>query len=240
MTIKEDLSWIIDYTNLSGEKEYKENIDFVHSLGLKCDSVGWCELDLGRGDIDKLFEKMNLYAETHNALLRGNYWKEYNDFESEWYFLDTMYGEDNPNYVTVLDNNRCEMEIRELRAYRIPKFTAVVNNAPFDVVTEHFRDACIKHKFSGVDFYWIRDTGKYDATQYFGLILKNGVSEFTCDCDLRYSNETKTKDKKTGSYANAELYQKFQNIGGRLAELSRMFYDLSCIFFPLQGGDFNT
>jgi hypothetical protein len=59
------------------------------------------------------------------------------------------------------------------------------------------------------------------------------VSEYACYCDLSYSSTTKIKDKKNGSYANSQLYARFQNIGGRIAELSRMFYDLDC-YFPLQ------
>ena len=44
MIIKDYLSWILDKphdSDIKGEEQYKRNIEFVHSLGLKCDCVGW-------------------------------------------------------------------------------------------------------------------------------------------------------------------------------------------------------
>ena len=48
MKYTETLDWILDKrgAKLGDEAAYKENIDFVHSLGLKCDCVGWSKLDL--------------------------------------------------------------------------------------------------------------------------------------------------------------------------------------------------
>ena len=46
MQYNESLLWILDKDcKISGLKDqdekFKANIDFVHSLGLKCDCVGW-------------------------------------------------------------------------------------------------------------------------------------------------------------------------------------------------------
>ena len=53
MNYKEHLTWILDKKNHRfGDDKYQENIDFVHSLGKKCDCVGWSELDLDEPDVD--------------------------------------------------------------------------------------------------------------------------------------------------------------------------------------------
>ena len=49
MKYSEELLWILDKpgTTLHNQDEaFQENIAFVHSLGLKCDCVGWCKMDL--------------------------------------------------------------------------------------------------------------------------------------------------------------------------------------------------
>ncbi len=42
--IEEKITWIID--GVDKADEYDKAIDFVHSFGLKCDSVGWSSLKL--------------------------------------------------------------------------------------------------------------------------------------------------------------------------------------------------
>lgn len=66
------------------EGKYKQNIDFVHSLGLKCDSVGWCKLDLNRSDINEILDKIEEFCKRGNWLARGFYNCEYDGFESDW------------------------------------------------------------------------------------------------------------------------------------------------------------
>ena len=82
MKIIETLDWILDKNDkrINGEEEYLLNIEFVHSLGLKCDYVGWSTLDLQnpRADeilsaIDSFCSKRDLYKEIcglHKRLVR--------------------------------------------------------------------------------------------------------------------------------------------------------------------------
>ena len=64
MNIKEQLIWILDKKdNIYSDKNIKENIDFVHSLGKKCDRVGWCELDLNEPDAYDVLEKIKAFCD---------------------------------------------------------------------------------------------------------------------------------------------------------------------------------
>jgi len=38
--MKEELLWILDKEFEDNEEQYERNINFVHSLGLRCDRVG--------------------------------------------------------------------------------------------------------------------------------------------------------------------------------------------------------
>lgn len=258
MKSDEELLWIMDYTrsSISYEEEYpdrsisknewlerkqrkfyekiKQNVEFVHSLGFKCDSVGWSSLDLNRHDIDFVLEKINIFAFEEKLYLRGVYSRKFSDFESEWYLLESKYlSNDEWSSTYVIDRDGNPLKIDEVYAYKIPKFTQVLWDYGLPQVYEGFRDCCVNHGFSGVDFYWIRDIGRYNATQFFGLIIENIVPEFACDRYLSYC-DSKVKGYRSFDHAvDSPLYQKFLALGGKLPKLSQMFYDLD-IRLPIQ------
>ena len=63
MNFKENLLWILDKKNHRfEEKSYQENIDFVHSLGKKCDCVGLSELDMDEPDADEVLNKIEAFC----------------------------------------------------------------------------------------------------------------------------------------------------------------------------------
>ncbi len=258
MKIEEHLLWILDYEKdtCSYEEEvlekcisnsewaernwnkqeanFKKNVEFVHSLGLKCDSVGWCSLDLNRPDIDSLLEKINAFAVKEGLYLRGNYGRGCSDFDSEWYLLESKYLSNGEwNYVNVTGRNGNSLKIDEVYAYKIPKFIQALWDNKLPHVNEDIRKCCLNHGFSDVDFYWIRDIGRYNATQFFGLIIENIVPEFACDRYLSYC-DSKNKDyKKNDHSVGSPRYQKYLALGGMLPKLSHMFYDLG-INLPIQ------
>lgn len=258
MKIDEHLSWILDYKKdtysyeeevpdkcisssewvernyIKFEAKIKENVEFVHSLGLKCDSVGWCSLDLNRPDIDSLLEKINAFALKEGFYLRGNYSREISDFDSEWYLLESEYLSNGEwNYVNVTDRNGNLLKIDEVYAYKVPKYIQALWNTKLPHVNENIRNCCLNHGFSGVDFYWIRDIGRYNATQFFGLVIENTVSEFACDRYLSYSDSKDKEYKNNDHSVGSPLYQKYLALGGTLPKLSQMFYDLG-INLPIQ------
>jgi len=82
MVARDYLSWILDRPNMEvyeakqklhgdeyrkwysaySEENYRRNIEFVHSLGLKCDPVGWCLLELDRPDIGEILDKIDAFC----------------------------------------------------------------------------------------------------------------------------------------------------------------------------------
>ena len=68
MKYKEKLDWILDELDENGkdtgydENKYKVNIDFVHSLGQKCDCVGWSVLDLAAPYADNILAKTEEFS----------------------------------------------------------------------------------------------------------------------------------------------------------------------------------
>ena len=73
MKFKEELSWILDEKEHTfSYKKIDKNIDFVHSLGLKCDCVGWSELmldDPRADEILKSYEKDNCIRRRYGPFL---------------------------------------------------------------------------------------------------------------------------------------------------------------------------
>ena len=93
MRYTEKLLWILDENPAKrrgyNEEKVRENIDFVHSLGLKCDCVGWCELDLGDSKTEEYLEKIAAFCKSKDLWARGWYTRTYADTQSSWYKLGT-------------------------------------------------------------------------------------------------------------------------------------------------------
>jgi len=258
MKLEEQLLWILDYKRDTTsyeeevpdksitmkewaarnwnkrEEKLKKSINFIHSLGLKCDSVGWCRLNLNRLDIDNLLEQIYAFALKEDLYLRGCYSRDYSEFESEWYVLEATYLSNGEwDYRNVKDREGNPLTIPEVSAYKISKYTQVVWGNSLPYVQESFRSCSYNHRFSGVDYYWIRDIGRYNATQLFGLMIDQLVPEFACDRYLSYSNAKNKGHNNIDRSFNPLLHQKYMELGGYLPKLSQMFYDLR-VHLPIQ------
>jgi hypothetical protein len=178
MKIIETLDWILDKNDkwINGEEEYLLNIEFVHSLGLKCDCVGWSTLDLQNPRADEILSAIDSFCKKNGWRARGIYTRKYADYTSDWYELVPTTFKDN----TLCDFDECDseqgetVEIYNLRAYHelrpSPKW-----GYKSILVPERFRDTCIRHGITDVDFCWAKDKGKYQAEQYFHLY---------CNCQI--------------------------------------------------------
>lgn len=237
MRMEEHLLWIIDNpkdTYCYNEETVKKNIEFVHALGLKCDCVGWCNLDLNRSDIDVLLEQIHAHVLKEGLLLRGWYNRKDSDFESEWYLLESKYlSNDERNFANVTDRNGNSFKIEELYAYKVPKDIQVLWGIKLPLVNENIRNCCLNHGFSGLDFYWIRDIGRFHAARFYGLIIENLVQEFACDRYLSYCDSKIQSNRNYDYSVGSPLYLKYAAIGGMLPKLSQMFYDLH-VNLPIQ------
>lgn len=167
----ENLLWILDKpdtANYSFDQKIQENIAFVHSLGKKCDSVGWSALSPDDPQADDILEKIAIFCEIDDWIARGHYTREYADFDSDWFCIDSVPFKDNTfgEYVTIPTQDGSTIKTCSIKAYReltaAPKWWG--NNL---YVPERFYKAYCDNGMTGLDFCWVKDTGRYVAEQYF-------------------------------------------------------------------------
>ena len=88
MKYMEKVHWILDKlgTTIQNQDEhFKENISFVHSLGKKCDSVGWSTLSKDDPKAEEILRKISAFCQEKGWVARGVYHREYTDFDTDWY-----------------------------------------------------------------------------------------------------------------------------------------------------------
>ncbi len=213
MKFKEKLTWILDKKNHRfNDDKYQENIDFVHSLGKKCDCVGWSELDMDEPDADEVLDKIQNFCKEQGWRARGWYERTYTDIESDWYELKTESFKDNTEldcFIVETQNGK-KLYLSVISAYH------EINIAPKgfrDVcVPDRFRKACINNGITDVDFCWVQDKGRYEAEQYFYLFPHKRIARIAYD---------RTIDKKQKA--------RMMSLGGYLPKIASIFYDLQRI-----------
>ena len=78
MKVIETLDWILDNDDKSivDDEKYRLNIEFVHSLGLKCDCVGWSTLDLQNPRTNEILSAIDSFCKKTDgkpeAFTQGN------------------------------------------------------------------------------------------------------------------------------------------------------------------------
>ena len=215
MRIIETLDWIIDYNDsrIVGDENYRLNIEFVHSLGLKCDRVGWCKLDLSHPNLDEILCKIKAYCKNMNCRVRGYYKRTYSDYESDWYEL--ILSDFNDNTVCGSEEYKSiqgkTVEVLSIRAYNETK------SSPKEwyesvFVPERFRDACIRNNVSGVEFCWAKDKGKYQAEQYFCLYSEHNVKSVISDMGLPKADKKRINSLGGALAKIAAIVDEFQRI----------------------------
>ncbi|MBQ2942580.1 MAG: hypothetical protein IJD97_10125 [Clostridia bacterium] len=216
MLIKEKLSWILDKKGKSkGEKEYQINIDFVHSLGKKCDCVGWSKLYMDEADANDVLDEIKRFCKKNGWTARGFYERTYQDVVSDWYEVKTGNFKDESfaDRVCILSEDGEDMFHIVMRAYH--ELTASPKEWLGVCVSERFRNACIKNNVEDVDFCWIQDKGKYEAMQWFYIYPKKQIAHIACDRGLKKSD-----------------YFKIKALGGALPKIASIFSELQYISLP--------
>ena len=226
MRYNESLHWILDKdckTKSSGRQSlaeqealYQLNIDFVHSLGLKCDSVGWCRMDLGRPDIHELFSKIEEFCRRESWGVRAWYYREFTG-ESDWFALKTADFKDNAlsNYGNIPDREGNDLRIARIKAYAdlTPGPKSVPN---FVAVPERFRQICMEQNIP-CDYFWLEDKGKWDGTQYFCIVPAYSVPRAAVS---GYDHHGENP---------AEMFEK---LGGMLPKVMQLCYDVWSVALP--------
>lgn len=213
MKYKEKLLWILDKIDQKSDgNEYQENIDFVHSLGKKCDCVGWSELDMDEPDAHDVLDRIQTFCKERGYRARGWYERVYTDVESDWYEIKSEPFRDDTvvDIITVKTQNGDDLYLNVINAYR------ELNVAPKGFrkvcVPDRFRKACIENGITDVEFCWVKDKGRYEAEQYFYIYPERYIPRIIYDRSIR-QNQT----------------ERLQILGGKLPEIASVFYNLEHI-----------
>lgn len=213
MKYKEQLTWILDKKSRKfNDDNYQENIDFVHSLGKKCDSVGWSVLEMDEPDADEVLDKIQAFCKEKGWRARGWYERTFEDVNSDWYELKTEEFKDN----TILDVFPVESQTGGKLYLEVISAFHEIGITPKGChnicVPDCFRKACLNNGITDVDFCWVQDKGRYEAEQYFYIFPHKIIPRIIYD---------KTLDKKQTS--------RLQSLGGYLPKIASIFYDLDHI-----------
>jgi len=208
----EKVYWILDKTGSTlhnKDEEYRENIAFVHSLGKKCDCVGWSTLKRDDPRAEEILQKITAFCKENGWKARGLYTREYAELDTDWYRIDGVYFKDGTvgKYTDAPAQDGGFVKMCSMKAYR--ELTAAPKTQGNSLyVTERFRKACEDNNIPGVDFCWITDTGKYDAQQYFEVFAAQRIPQVAVAWDLKKQD-----------------FRKLGSDSGWLPRLGEVFYD---------------
>lgn len=219
MKYTETLVWILDK---DGEPDYNEelarqNIEFVHSLGLKCDCVGWSRLELGDPRAKDILAAIKSFCKENNWSARGWYTREFAERESDWYAI--RFAEANDRFlgsrISVPADNGDKADLFNIKACQ-DLTVSPKEWCELKLVPEQFRESCIKLDLTDVDFCWAQDRGKYRSAQYFHIYPHHAVSRMAGSYYLHYTADPSIKgpEKRT------------LELGGSIPLLTEIFYDL--------------
>ncbi len=214
---------------VSGEDKYRRNIDFVHSLGQKCDCVGWSLLDLSNPCAGEIIEKIADFCREEGWLARGGVGRELHGFKSDWFAFDLPVMKSDTGGVDMMWEDGKYRSLRCTRAYQ-NKPNAIYRvewgNAYWMVVPEHFRDACIRLGVPNVQFCWMKDCGRYASGQYYYLFSSNSVLRAACDYGLRYTERDEKGEQNRAHRSGSAIHDRMVALGGHLPRIAEVFYDL--------------
>lgn len=222
MKFKESFSLIVDNHK---PDDYTESIAFMKSFGLKCDCVGWTTIQLDAEDKFELIKKMKEKAKEKGLKLRcQNYKKELLGDDAEWYFFapkvkitdDAWDWDDGVDFYTTT-----------IKGYKIPKGCHIIEMPYYTAVSQAFVDTCKTLHLTGVDFTWVTDTGRYDATPFFYILPENRFEAATRGYGACYD-----KTKKS----NQDFIQHCRQVdadGSHMEMLATLFNEFEMAQLPI-------
>lgn len=195
MKYLEELLWILDSPGGFGNtletqnKTIKICTDFVHSLSLKCDCVGWCKMDLSDPRTPEILNKISEFCKENGWRARGWYTRRYVDVQSDWYELVPSGFKDNTlcDEIDTISANGKKINTSVIRAFH--ELSATPKEWGEDIyVPERFHKFCLQHNLDEADFCWVKDKGKYEAEQYFHIYGKQLIPQIAVDYDIKKTN----------------------------------------------------
>lgn len=218
MEYREELWWILDQEH----KSYQENIDFVHSLGLKCDCVGWCKMKLSSPETENVLREIDRFCKEEGWSARAMYFREYTGFDSDWYELETKKLKQSNWDCGCITAEAEDGETAWLLKIRACNETDAgpKNFREHILVPERFKKVCQRHNIPGLRFCWAQDKGKYEAEQYYHIYVERQIEHIAVAKEI----DRLRTDIKTGK--SREL---IETVGGYLPEICDVFHDMQMI-----------
>lgn len=227
MKYTETLDWILDKhgAKLGDEAAYKENIDFVHALGLKCDCVGWSTLNLASPRTEEILTAIECFCKENGWGARGVYTRTFVG-ENGWYEIRFAQAKEAfskfNDFREVPDEHGGTAKVRTVKAFHETSPAPRWVSGDCNLVPERFREVCLQEGWDDVEFCWAQDKGKYDAPQYFHIYPRHAVAHSTDSIRFGYS-------AKHPQPSDAQTLQRMQALGGSLPRLTELFYDLNVV-----------
>lgn len=215
MKFKEELTWILDnplHNHANMYENYSINIDFVHSLGLKCDCVGWSNLDLDDPRTNEVLEQIRGFCKRTGWTSRGIFTREHVDLESDWYELvaETIRDGTYADSFQVDGEDGEKVEVDTIRAYH--ETTTAPKEWRGFMVPEGFRDVCMENGLKDLEFCWVKDVGKYEARQYFSVYANRMIPRMAVAWDLEKAGPLKRKAAGGDLHKVSKVIHKLQQI----------------------------
>lgn len=215
MQYTEELHWILDKNGdgLDWDEKYQQNIAFVHSLGRKCDCVGWSRLMLSDPGTEEILAAIEKFCKENDWRARGLYTRTYPDAESDWFELVA------PDIKESTEGGWAEVPAEQEGIVRMVNIKAYheLDPGPKEwreelLVPERFRNACLRLGIPGLRFCWARDKGKYEAEQYFYLYPTQRIPRMALDRGFKITDS-----------------ERITAAGGYLPKLAAVFSELQQI-----------
>lgn len=222
MKYTEKLDWILDRSGgpLWSEETARQNIEFVHSLGLKCDAVGWSTLDLASPRVEEILTAIERFCKENGWGARGVYTREYTG-DSDWYELCFAQAKDGffCDVREVPAEQGGTVKLCSIKAYQELSPAPRWFGGECRLVPERFRDVCLQEGWTDVEFCWAQDKGKYDAPQYFHIYPRHAAAHMTDSTRFGYELD------KLGP-GDVQSLLRMPQLGGSLPRLTQTFYRL--------------
>lgn len=148
--------------------ERMERVKIYHSLGSKLYSEAWADIDFNDNNALLLQSALQELEAKHVGFLgSGTLLESYSDLEKntcEWFLLNPTSGEFSD--FSLYDS------YPTCKAYRYLPEVHILRGC---AVSEKFKTVVEKHELTGLDFLWVKDTGKYRAQQWYLAIASESM-----------------------------------------------------------------
>lgn len=223
MSYTETLIWRLDSSahGAKFEADLEKGADFVRSLGLESEGIGWCEVDLSTPKCDEMLDQIGRFCKQTGMKAKGHYTRKYCAADSEWYRLkfDVFRAhETSDTFETVKDARGKDMQLEKVRAYTLTG--GFKESQSQHCVPASFVDACAANGFNDLRFCWLRDVGRYAGTQYFAVLPEERAERVMGSFGYQW------KSSSPALMRLKPMYKTMVKLGGKLPKLAEIFGEL--------------